>query len=66
MLIRPDLDEAVAYRLAKALHAAEAELAKRLPQARETTAANTVNAVPRAELLHKGVAKYLRDAGLLK
>ncbi len=65
VLMRPDLDEALAYRLAKALHAAEADLARRLPQAAETTARNTVAAAPRRELLHPGVARYLRDAGLM-
>jgi uncharacterized protein len=66
VLVRPDLDEAVAYRLAKALHAAETDLAKRLPQASETTARNTVAALPRPELLHPGVARYFRDAGVMK
>jgi uncharacterized protein len=66
VLVRPDLDEAVAYRLAKALHAAEADLAKRLPQASETTARNTVAALPRAELLHPGVARYFREVGVMK
>ena len=65
VLMRPDLDEAVAYRLAKALHAAEADLAKRLPQAAETTARNTVAALPRPELLHPGAARYFREAGLM-
>jgi uncharacterized protein len=66
VLVRPDLDEAVAYRLAKALHAGEADLAKRLPQASETTARNTVAALPRVELLHPGVARYFRDVGVMK
>jgi uncharacterized protein len=66
VLVRPDLDEAVAYRLAKALHAAEADLAQRLPQASETTARNTVAALPRVELLHPGVARYFRDVGVMK
>ena len=65
VLMRPDLDETVAYRLAKALHAAEADLAKRLPQADETTALNTISAVPRPDLLHPGVARYFRDAKLM-
>lgn len=66
ILVRPDLDEAIAYRLAKALHAAEPELAKRLPQAAETTARNTVAALPRVDLLHPGVARYFREKGLLQ
>jgi hypothetical protein len=66
ILARPGLPDDVAYRLAGALHRGEAALARRLPQGRETTAANTVAAVPRPELLHPGVARYLRDAGLLR
>jgi len=41
-----------------------AALARRLPQARETTAANTVAAVARPELLHPGVRRYLAELGL--
>jgi TRAP transporter TAXI family solute receptor len=65
VIARPTLPEDTAYRLARALHRAEAAIAKRLAQARETTAANTVAAVPRADLLHPGVQRYLREAGLL-
>ena len=54
-----------AYRLARALHRGEAALGARLAQARETTAANTVAAVARPELLHPGVRRYLVEAGLL-
>ena len=63
---RPSLPDDVAYRLIRAIHRGEASLAKRLPQAAETTAANTAAATPRAELLHPGVARYLREAGLLR
>jgi TRAP-type uncharacterized transport system substrate-binding protein len=35
-------------------------------QAAETTAANTVAAAPRVELLHPGVRRDLREAGLLQ
>jgi TRAP transporter TAXI family solute receptor len=66
VLARPDLPDDVAYRIARALHKAEPALGKKLAQARETTAANTVAAVPQAALLHPGVQKYLREAGLLK
>jgi uncharacterized protein len=66
ILARPTLPDDVAYRLARALHRGEAALARRLPQAAETTAANTVAAVTRRELLHPGVARYLREAGLLR
>jgi TRAP transporter TAXI family solute receptor len=64
VLARPDLPDEVAYRLARALHRGEAALARRLPQARETTAANTVAAAPRAELIHPGVLRYLREIGV--
>jgi hypothetical protein len=66
VLARPTLDEEVAYRLAKALHKGEAALAARLPQARETTAANTAAAVSSPDLLHPGVARYLREIGALR
>jgi len=66
VLARPALPDDVAYRLARALHRGEAELARRLPQARETTAANTVAAAPRAALIHPGALRYLREAGLAR
>src|SRR5215472_2823630 len=55
VLARPDLPDDVAYRLASALHRGEAALARRLPQAEETTAANTLGAAPRVDLIHPGV-----------
>ena len=66
VLAHKDLKEEAAYLLARAVHRAEAPLAARLEQARETTMANTLAAAPRRELLHPGVQKYLREAGLLK
>src|SRR5215213_1085512 len=66
VLARPTLDDAVAYRLARALHKGEAALAVRLPQARETTAANTAAAVFTPDLLHPGVARYLREIGVMR
>lgn len=65
ILARPGLPDDVAYRLARALHRNEAALAALLPQARETTAANTVAAAPRRDLIHPGVLRYLREIGLL-
>jgi len=65
IMARPTLADEVAYRLARALHRGEAALGARLAQARETTAANTVAAVARPELLHPGVRRYLVEAGLL-
>lgn len=65
VMARPTLPDDVAYRLACALHRGEADIATRLPQASETTAANTAVAVPRAGLIHPGVARYLREISLL-
>ena len=64
VLARPGLPEKTAYLLARAIHRAEAPLAARLPQASETTMANTLKAAPRPELIHPGVLKYLREAGI--
>jgi uncharacterized protein len=65
VLARPTLDDGVAYALARALNRGEDDFAKRLPQARETTAANTVAAAPRLDLIHPGVLRYLRETGLV-
>ena len=65
VIARPTLADDVAYKLARALHRSEAAIAKRLPQANETTAANTL-AAARADLIHPGVQRYLREAGLLR
>jgi len=64
IMARPTLADDAAYRLARALHRGEAALGARLAQARETTAANTVAAVARLELLHPGVRRYLGEVGL--
>jgi len=66
VLTREDLPDDVAYRLAKSLHRAESPLCKKLPQACETTAANTVAAAPKIELIHPGVLKYFREIGVAK
>lgn len=66
VLARENLPDDVAYRLARTLHGAEAELCKKLPQACETTAANTVAAAPNVELIHPGVMKYFREVGVVK
>jgi TRAP transporter TAXI family solute receptor len=60
ILSRPDLPDDAAYRFAKALHQSQPALGTRLPQAVETTVANTLAALPRPELLHPGV-KALAD-----
>ncbi|HEX9184625.1 MAG TPA: TAXI family TRAP transporter solute-binding subunit [Burkholderiales bacterium] len=64
VLAKPGLPEDVAYKLARAIHWAEAPLAARLAQARETTMRNTLDAAPKPELIHPGVRKYLREIGL--
>ena len=65
VLVRPDLPEETVYRLARALHRGEPILAARLPQGHETTAANTVTAAPRADLIHPGARRYFREIGLI-
>jgi TRAP transporter TAXI family solute receptor len=65
VMARPGLEEALVYRLAKAIHKGEAAIAGRLPQAAETSARNTATAVADPTLLHAGVRQYLRDIGLL-
>jgi hypothetical protein len=65
ILVRPDMPDDLAYRLARALHRGEATLAARLPQGHYTTAANTAREVPR-ERLHPSAVRYLRDAGLTR
>jgi TRAP transporter TAXI family solute receptor len=64
IMARPSLSEDVVYRLAHALHTGAPALAARLPQAAETTAANTLAAVPSRELLHAGVLRHFRELGL--
>jgi len=66
VIARPTLPDDIAYRLARALHKGEAAIARRLPQARESTAANTVAAAPSAGLIHPGAQRYLREAGFLR
>jgi len=66
VLARADLDDDIAYRLARSLHRAESTFCKKLAQACETTAANTVAAAPAPELIHRGVLKYFREIGVAK
>jgi uncharacterized protein len=61
VLANQSLPAETAYLLARAVHWAEAPLAARLEQARETTMANTAAAAPRRELIHPGVLKYLAE-----
>jgi TRAP transporter TAXI family solute receptor len=66
IMARPGLSDDTAYRLARALHRGQASLAARLPQAADTTAANTVAAAPQPDLIHPGVRRYLKEIGLLR
>jgi TRAP transporter TAXI family solute receptor len=66
VLARADLPDDIAYRLARTLHGAEAAFCRKLAQACETTAANTVAAAPDMSLIHPGVMKYFREIGVVK
>jgi TRAP transporter TAXI family solute receptor len=66
ILTRIDMPDDVAYRLARTLHGAEGDFCKKLKQACETTAANTISAVPDVALIHPGVMKYFREIGVVK
>jgi TRAP transporter TAXI family solute receptor len=66
VLTRENLPDDVAYRLARTLHGAEAAFCKKLAQACETTASNTVAAAPSIDLIHPGVLRYLREIGVVK
>jgi uncharacterized protein len=61
VMARPGLDEAVTYRIVKALHAQE-KAGNAASQLADTTAENTLAAAPRARL-HPGAARYFREAG---
>jgi len=65
VLARPSLPDDVAYKIARALHKAEAALGAKLAQARESTLANTLAAAPREDLIHPGVMRYMREIGIL-
>ena len=66
VLARPNFPDDVAYRIARALHRSEAVIGQRLPQARETTMANTLSASPSRDLIHPGVLTYLRETGMVR
>src|SRR5580765_7052989 len=63
ILARESLPDDVAYRLARTLHGIEDSFCKKLRQACETTAANTVAAAPNAGLIHPGALKYFPRIG---
>ena len=66
VLARPNLDEAVGYDLAAALHKAERVGNMFGDQVSESTAQNTLKALPRRDALHPGVERYFREVGLIK
>ncbi|HEY7116204.1 MAG TPA: TAXI family TRAP transporter solute-binding subunit [Tepidisphaeraceae bacterium] len=66
ILSRPGLPDDVANRLARDLHRGEGDLGRRLPQARDTTAANTLLAAPQADVIHPGVMRYLKQIGMVR
>src|SRR5450759_459423 len=61
-----NLPDDVAYRLARTLHGVESAFCKKLAQACETSAANTVAGAPAVELIHPGVLRYFREIGVAK
>lgn len=65
ILGRPDLDEAIGYRVAAGLHRAErGGLSPR--QLGQSTAKNTLAAVPSLDVLHPGVRRFYEEQGLIK
>ena len=64
VLARADLADGAAWRLARALHKSQPTFATRLPQARDSTLANTLAAAPAPEFVHAGVRRYAREAGI--
>jgi TRAP transporter TAXI family solute receptor len=66
VLARPSLPDEVAYRLARALDKGKSALAARHAQGNESTLENTFAAAPRQDLIHPGVLRYMREAGILK
>ena len=62
VLARPGLDPEAAHRLVAAIDRAGADLARRLPQGRDSDPRNLAAAVP-AESLDPGTARYLREVG---
>ena len=66
VLASPRLADDVAYRLARALHRGRGAIAARHPQGHESTLENTLAAAVTRELVHPGVLRYMREAGILR
>ena len=65
VLARPGLDDAAGYALAVALRKLERSSTLFEGQLAESTARNTLGALPRPDALHPGVARYYRELGLI-
>ncbi len=65
ILARADLDDGIGYRLARSLHKLERlpELTKHIAY---ITTRNTLAAISGPEVLHPGVARYYKEAGLIQ
>jgi uncharacterized protein len=66
ILTRENLPDEIAYHLARTLHEIEGAFCKKLAQACETTAMNTLAAAPDPALIHPGVLRYFREIGVAK
>ncbi|HEY6864568.1 MAG TPA: TAXI family TRAP transporter solute-binding subunit, partial [Burkholderiales bacterium] len=66
VLASPRLADDVAYRLVRALHRGRGAIAARHPQGHESTLENTLAAAVTRELVHPGVLRYMREAGILR
>src|ERR1700682_2450037 len=66
ILARESLPDDVAYRLARSLHGAESALCRKLPQACETTGANTGADGPNGELIHPRALQGFSEIGVGK
>jgi TRAP transporter TAXI family solute receptor len=64
LLARADLPEELGYRLARAIHEAQPELAARLMQGRDTLPENTWDAAGDVDRIHPGARRYLAEIGL--
>ena len=65
ILVRPNMDEEVVYRLTRAMHLGETMLAAELKQGAYTKAENTVKHVP-VERIHPGAVRYFKEVGLIR
>ena len=66
LLARADLPEELVYRLAKAIHKGQPELAKRLVQGRDTLPENTWRAASDPNYIHPGARRFLAELGFEK